>query len=496
MVLRSCHVLTLLCAFAPWREVSAQEESPPPVDIGKRVEMFVDDSLIDPPSVKGAALKLHSPERREIVLTTDKPWEGKSSAYFTVFQDGPKYRMYYRGYTPADNSDSQVTCYAESNDGIHFTRPNLGLHEFNGDKENNIVLSGVVSHNFAPFLDANPAAKPEERYKALAGIDSKLFALVSADGIHWKLLRPEPVMTKGTFDSLNLAFWDPTAQCYRAYSRYFVQGGYQGARAIQNNQSSDFVNWSTPQANRYAAGVPLEHFYTNATTPCPGAPHHLLSFPKRFVPERTKVAAMKEPGVSDAVFMSSRDGLNWDRPFLEAWLRPGTDQRNWTQRSNMPAWGIVLTSPDEFSMYVSEHYEWPDNRLRRVTIRRHGFASMHAGAGGGEFTTRPITFAGDQLILNYATSAAGSVRVEIQDLHGQPHAGLALEDMPELFGDELDAVVQWKSGSDLAKLAGTPVRLRFVLRDADVFSLRTEEQSSPERANAARPPVQDAANGE
>ena len=99
----------------------------------------------------------------------------------------------------------------------------------------------------------------------------------------------------------------------------------------------------------------------------------------RFVPERKKVAEMNESGVSDAVFMSSRDGENWDRTHLESWLRPGTDQRNWTHRSNMPAWGIVQTSPDEFSMYVSEHYAWPDNRLRRVTVRRHGFSSAHAG---------------------------------------------------------------------------------------------------------------------
>jgi photosystem II stability/assembly factor-like uncharacterized protein len=485
--------VTYLCAFAPLREASS-EDATTPIDIGTRVELFVDDYLIEPGTVKNAALKLHPPERREVVLTTDKPWEGDASAYFTVFQDGSRYRMYYRGYTPADNSESQVTCYAESDDGIHFTRPNLSLHEFQSSKENNIVLSGTDSHNFAPFLDTNPAANPDERYKALAGITGKLFAYASPDGIHWKKIQPEPVMTKGAFDSLNLAFWDSTAKCYRAYSRYFEKSAEGGVRAIQGTQSSDFLNWSDPRPNRYAAGVPLEHFYTNATAPCPGAPHHLLSFPKRFVPQRTKVAAMKEPGVSDAMFMSSRDGENWDRTFREAWLRPGRDERNWTQRSNMPAWGIVQTGPDEFSMYVSEHYDWPDNRLRRVTIRRHGFASIHAGADGGEFVTRPIKFAGDRLVLNYATSAAGSIRVEVQDQDGKPMPGFALDDMPELYGDELDAVVQWKSGSDLSKLVGKPVRFRFVMRDADLFAL----QSSSNNEGVARPipRVKIVANGE
>ena len=139
------------------------------------------------------------------MLVTDKPWEGPDSAYFTVFQDGPLVRLYYRGIVPAgDTSAGQVTCYAESTDGIHFTRPNLGLVEFQGSKENNIIYRGIEAHNFAPFRDANPAARPEERYKALAGIHSKLYAFVSPDGIHWTKLQAEPVMTKGAFDSLNL----------------------------------------------------------------------------------------------------------------------------------------------------------------------------------------------------------------------------------------------------------------------------------------------------
>src|SRR6476620_6371878 len=152
-----------------------QQQSP--IELGNRVEMFVDDWLMDSSSTRGVTLQLQSPTRREVVLTTDKPWEGRFSAYFTVFQDGPLFRMYYRGSGPVgDLSNQQFTCYAESQDGIHFERPSLGLHEFNGSKNNNIVLTGVSSHNFAPFLDTNPSAKPAERYKALAGLQRQLFA--------------------------------------------------------------------------------------------------------------------------------------------------------------------------------------------------------------------------------------------------------------------------------------------------------------------------------
>jgi hypothetical protein len=143
----------------------------------------------------------------------------------------------------------------------------------------------------------------------------------------------------------------------------------------------------------------------------------------------------------------------------------------------MPAWGIVQSAPDEFSMYVSEHYGWPDNRLRRVTVRRHGFAAAHAGAAGGEFTTRVVKFGGDTLILNYATSAAGSVEVEIQDEHGAAIPGFTLADVEPLYGDELDAPVSWKSKARLAELIGKPVRFRFVLNDADLFAIQTRAAS-------------------
>ena len=94
---------------------------------------------------------------------------------------------------------------------------------------------------------------------------------------------------------------------------------------------------------------------------------------------------------------------------------------------------------------------------------------------GGDLITRPITFAGDQLWLNFATSAAGSVQVELQDQTGKPLPGYAIDDCEELFGDTLDRSVVWKSKQDLSAIVGQTVRLRFVLRDADVFSFQFRE---------------------
>ena len=439
-----------------------------PIDIASRWELFVDEFLVAQKS--GITHKLHDPIKREIVLTTDQPWEGMTCAYFSVIQDGEKVLMYYRGSSGgSDHSDAQVTCVAESTDGIHFTRPKLGLIEAGGTKDNNVMWRGVESHNFSPFLDANPKTKPEERYKALGGVKQPgknwqqgetpggLYAFASTDGIHWKKMKDTPVITKGAFDSQNLAFWDTTRERYTCFSRIFSNK----VRAVQSCTSANFLSWSDGIPHRYAKDVPMEHFYTSATVPCPTAPHLFLSFPKRFITNRKKVPEHEGPGVSDAVFMSSRDGVNWDRPFLEAWVRPGPDLKNWTDRNNMTANGII-TGDTEWSLYISEHYRHADHRIRRLSVRKQGFASMHADAKGGEFTTHPLKFTGKKLVLNYSTSAAGSIQIDALD-----DAGKVIATMPELYGDDLEASVL-----DVSKLAGQTICLRVKMKDADLFALR------------------------
>lgn len=462
--------LTLLCGIpaALWILPPALAIGGEVLSIGGRLEPFVDLFLIE--SLETAELRLHPPTPREIVFTFDQPWEGPSSAYCTVLQDGNRYRLYYRGYCPDDLDAQQVSCMAESTDGIHFTRPRLRLYEFNGSKDNNIVWRGKEAHNFAPFLDANPHCPPDEKWKALGGLPPVAF--VSADGIHWRKKQELPVLTEGAFDSLNIAFWDTEAGCYRSYSRSWTKGDFGGFRTIQSATSDDFLHWSKPVQNQYAAGIPIEHFYTNACVPYPRAPHIFLSFPKRFVPERKKIAEWEGSGVSDAVFMSSRDGVHWDRCFLEAWIRPGLDRRNWTHRNIMPAWGLLELNPEEYSLYHSEHYQWEDARLRRVTVRKDGFASLHAGAREGTVLTKPFRFEGTALRLNYSTSAAGHIRCEILEEAGEPLPGFSGDTAAVMFGDSLDELVVWPQGKDVASLQDRPIRLRISLRDADLFAIR------------------------
>jgi len=442
------------------------------VDIGSRLEPFVDDFLIE--KMNGLNLLLHHPEPKDVAIVYDKLWEGNTSGYVTVFRDGGLCRMYYRGSNYDIQTEAygdQVVCYAESRDGIHWKRPDLGLFSFQGSKNNNIVWQGLGAHNFAPFKDANPACPPDELYKALASDGDKLFAFKSGDGIHWSLLQEEPVISGSPFDSLNLGFWDADRERYQEFHR----GWKNEVRSIMTCSSPDFRAWTEPQWLDYG-NISAEHLYTSSITPYFRAPHILVGFPKRFMPER-KVGSHKFPGVSDGLFMSSRDGLHW-KQWGESFLRPGLQKERWVNRNNMIAWGILQTesslpgAPDEISLFSSEGYYVKDCRMRRHTLRLDGFVSVHAGAESGEMITKPLVFKGRDLIINYSTSAAGAVLVEVQDERGVPIEGFGLADCQEIYGDEIEYPVAWKSATSLEKLAGKPVRLRFLLKDADLYSLR------------------------
>ena len=449
------------------------------MNISNKIEMFVDDALID--SFKGCSLKLNKPIRKEKVMTFDQPWESETSGYITVLDDNGVIRMYYRGATDRiDNKNYEYTCYAVSSDGINFSRPRLGIHEHNGDKLNNIILKHVPEcHNFAPFIDTKPGIHIDHKYKAVGGherIDNKhakLYGLVSSDGIHWKRMSDEPIITDGMFDSHNIAMFDRNIGKYRCYARYFDQTGliepkpYHGIRSIKSFISGNFETWDTPVNNSY--DVPYkEEFYTNATICCPGAEHFYLSFPKRFVADRQRDFYTAVPAVSDAIFMSSRDGINWSRTFMEAWVRPGLDRKNWVNRNNMPACGIIDTSCNEFSMYISENYRTATNGIRRLAIRKYGFASVNAGYEGGSFTTKPFTFAGDSLFINYSTSAAGHVKVLLLD-----DKGLLLLESDIIYGDEIFEKVNF--GASLSQFAGGQVKLVFDLKDADIYAIKFGE---------------------
>ncbi len=451
-----------------------QSSPPEPVDIGTDRQLFVDPFRIA--RITGAQRRLQRPEKREIALNPEHPWETGGLSYLVAFPDAGKIRGWYRAAPQTQDSDhNSITCYAESADGIHWTKPMLDLIQFEGSTHNNIVWTdpGI---NFAPFKDANPEAKEEEKYKALIRAKQVILALASPDGIRWRLIRQEPILTDAPFDSLNLAFWDTWHNHYVAYTRGVAGKGqgdfFEGVRWIRRTTSQDFLNW-TPLEPIDCGDTPYEHLYTNSCIQYQRAPGTYLMFPSRFVHERVPDPDWTyDTGVSDIVFMSSRDGLHFDRSFMEAFIRPGLDLGNWHDRGIYFEVGVLHTSDTEMSMYGMENAHLPTQRIRRYALRTDGFVAVEAGYAGGEFTTHPLIFAGGELELNYSTSAVGSIRIEIQDVEGRPQPGFALQDCPEKFGDEIEGVMRWNGGKDVSGLAGRPLRLRFALVDADLYAFR------------------------
>lgn len=479
--------LLLGAAFAAAAEPTA-------IDIADRRELMVDDFLID--RRDGLELRLQSPVPREIVLIHDAPWEGTGCGYHTIFRDGDIIRMYYIAAELTNEDGTKLpsrpifACYAESKDGIHWVKPDLGLFEFAGSKKNNIIWSAKGLDNFTPFKDQSPDCRPGERYKAVSSGPGGLLAYKSADGIHWSPLLDKPIITKGAFDTQNNAFWDALRKHYWCYIRDF----HNGVRDIRISTSADFRTWTEPQRLKFVDS-PDEALYTNQVQPYYRAPHLFVGFPTRYVerPWSPSMLALPDPehrrrrmkfhprygtAVTDGLFMTSRDGRTFHR-WDEAFLRPGPERKhNWLYGDGYQNLGLLETAaedpsaPPQLSIhFIEDNWKRP-TRLRRFTLRVDGFVSLHARLKGGQCVTKPLLVRGKKLELNFSTSAAGHLRVEIQDAAGKPIPGFTLADCDELFGDTLSRTVTWKQSADVSALGGKPLRLRFELKDADLFSFR------------------------
>lgn len=420
-------------------------------DLGNRRELFIDDFLIA--SADNVSLKMHEPRLAPAMEFPADPLE-----YGTVIYDGEKYQLYTRQGRGAkfDGDTTEVTRYCESRDGIVWEKPSLGLHEIDGTKDNNVILhEAPFCHNFSPFLDRNPEVQAGLRYKALAGtVKSGLYAFTSPDGIHWKKMRDVPVINytkEYAFDSQNVSFWSESEQQYVCYFRHFLD---KQLRSVCRTTSKDFVNWTEPTPLR--PNFTGEHLYTTQTHPYFRAPHIYIALPTRFHPDRGNS--------TDIMLMSARGGGPFERTFREAFIRPGLDPERWGNRSNYVALNVVPTSETEMSIYATP--------FRRFVLRTDGFASVHAGADTGVMITKPLRFVGDELHLNFATSAGGSLRVELQTYDGDPIPGYTVDEAVPLVGDSISQVARWKKGTAIADLENQPVRVRFVMQEADLYSIQ------------------------
>ncbi len=503
---------------------STPEPSPAAVALGDSLQLFTDRSIIDS-LTGGASLRQGQPVEREVVLRAEEPWEGSALFISSIFRHEGRYHMLYRGInesTGNEQASSVYLCLATSADGLVWEKPNLGLVEFNGSTDNNITgfADGTSTTWMFTFYDPRPGVPDDERVKAIdmrdgerrAGGEGKglrAFMLGSADGALWHELGYAADLVSdwpNAFDGGSV-FWSEVEQQFVGYFRWWEVDAptherslhdwmieRKGVRSVFRSVSQDLHTWSEPEAMDYG-DTPREHIYEPCTFVYPRNPALYLTLANRFNPGRRALSLEEEqelnirtfPGNSrvktytfasdanDLVLLVSKPGVaHFDRPFMEAFMRPGLELGNWSSRNTYPALsgGLIETSPTELSFFVTRHHLQSTNYIQRVSLRTDGFVSVNGSYAGGEVVTQPFTFDGDVLELNFSTSGAGQVRVELQDAAGNPLPGFTLEDCDPLIGDRIGGVISWHGRRSLNAYTATPIRLRIEIMDADVYAFR------------------------
>ncbi len=432
-------------------------------DVTGRRELFIDDFLIE----KSRSLNFVQHEPSEVAGDKMRPL----GHYGTVLKkpDG-SFLYYYRDVDSAyngklyNNHPGEFVGMAVSKDGVKWERPDLNL--FPGKAvPGNVIIYGKdrITHNLAPFYDANPLCRESERYKAVAGVreTNGLFAFYSADGINWKMYGTEPVIKYEPqkngghmIDSLNSVFYSTAEQCYVMYIRVWkTADNLIGLRSFAKVTSCDFLHWSEPEYLK--VNRKNEHLYISGLTPYERAPHYYVGAATRYFGNRGSA--------TDVALIFSRNGQGIIRPSYEAWIKPGLDPERWLNRMNYIAWGMVQETPETLLFYH-------DRKHLVYRLRTDGFVSLHAGINAGTFTTRVLERRGGNLEFNVSTSAGGAFRVEVCNENGSAVPGYTFKDMKEFYGDSIAFVPEW-NGKKFTDLPAGKFRLNIRMRECDLYSV-------------------------
>lgn len=501
--------------------------------VGEEKVLLFDDHYTH--EKQGFQTTLHPPARdADPVLVADRPWErggliGDSNV--TVMEDDGVYRMWYvvrdqrrtialeptssdHPATEAQNDkygDSRrFLCYAESTDGLRWTKPALNLIEFDGAMANNMILTGRMGGTV--FKD--PLAPPQQRYKFIHGHGPRLphvyrdgsgparyifhgiYGSTSPDGIHWTV-HPQPIMPWLT-DSTAVAYWDDRLGKYVAYVRFnqnmdfqdnqtlVMERGGEHYRAIGRSESDDFFHF--PKPTKIAEPSPDERrpratgmdYYNTAAVKYGGGDSYLM-FSSNFYHEQD---------VLQVHLATSRDGVNYQR-WHEPLISPGLDG-TWQGRSIYMATGMIRRGGEIWMYYRGRgrtHRERTveplSSGIGRVRFRRDGFVSQSVGSDGGRLLTRPIRCDGDRLELNMNAHANGRLKVELCDIAGQPLPGFAAEDADWLWYNDLARRVTWRGSDDITALRDRPIRLHIIAESTELFAFQFRRGASSSARSGA-----------
>ncbi len=482
------------------------------LDVANRKQLFIDDLLIE--SSRGVRLTMNPPYTMgESLITADQPWEKPGQDFVwgasSVVKDGNKVRMWYLvdclemrpqpvGFVLMD----KYIAYAESEDGIHFTKSNLGLHEFRGTRSNNIVMPNV--EGCSVWMD--PKAPPEHRFRSQGG-DEKFPELVfrsSPDGFHWTRTHAVDI---GNCDTQNIVLWDPARGKYALYTRRWIaqsNDSEESYRVHRRLESDDLVKWDNEAVVLEADAADLATYPT--PTLCPPIDYYgacVFKYPDEngiyimlaeafwhWYPREGK--SRPGPTAYDIRLLTSRDGRHFERsPDRSAFMRPGP----LGSFSSSCIWVLpqpIIMGDEVWIYFLGQNFDHDgiidptaNGQMRtgisRAVMRLDGFISADAEFAGGEIVTPAIRFNGDQLELNVDTSAGGAVYVELLDEQGRPIPGYTRAEAKTICGNSVRMPVRWNERQTVSELAGKPIKLHFIMRDCKLYAFQFVKRGASEK---------------
>jgi hypothetical protein len=472
----------------------------PPVPLGSRKHLFIDDVLLDTKE-SALSLKVHPLTNREdLVLVTPSGAAafvppGSTWRESVYDHDGAIWLFIADGYS----SSKGITRLYRSSDGVHFEPVPVGLYSDGGSTDNNFIFYHRPL-GAAVFKDPNPNVPPEERFKVTAFASNRGTTLyVSPDGIHWRRNESQmlPLMSGGDAET----FFDDQRGLYVTHIKRDNGSNsgdpfYRGRRAVMFRTATPFSPWPMTELGQpYFEGYPVPTlteegpatFLPVVKTPIleeydvyRARPHKYAWAPDTYVAfpwlgfhnwidsgnandkrRRTRLAV-------------SRDGEHW-RYYLDDWYLDSVGQIDGVDAREATSFFGLIRRGDEiwqYGEYCTENNGDGVCHYSRLRQRLDGFVSLHSGGDRGRAITHPLIFAGRTLQLNVRSQHR--VRLGLLDKNGNSLPGLGTDDC-DLIGGTADATaltVSWRGRSDIGQYAGQRVRLEIDLDHADLYSLQ------------------------
>ena len=451
--------------------------------------LFLDPALVR--EAQGATLRVNPPLREDRVMVPERPWEQLMITFYTTVRDeGGRLRMWY---VCRDRQNEPNVAYAESVDGLNWTKPDLGVIEYKGSTANNLV--GLQSLEGVVYRD--PRGAGNEQYVYVSTGRGGVYRFTSPDGLRWK--RDARPLVRFQPDTQTVVFWDELRRKYRVYTRGKDPKGpheHTLRRKVVLMETDRLAGQLESDAKRQP-GVAMSELpvmlkcdekdppdvdvYTNSIQPYPIDPHWYVGFPA-FYRHFNNASPHFNDGRTEVQFVGSRDGVTWHRYGREVYAGPGLPGPQSGSMIYMGT-GLVVRGDEVWqygTRYRTTHGDKPgreqqsDGSIYRFVQRVDGFVSLDTANAAGTARTAAVEVTGRRLLLNLDTGALGGLQVGLIGSDGRSLPGFGLDDCKPLEIDSTGALVTWANGADLSALRGRNVAIEFRSSRTKLYSFRFE----------------------